>query len=296
MALILANDGIAASAKATLEGMGHVVDTKKYEGDELIARLKEVDCIIVRSATKMRDPQIDAGAAGHLKLIIRAGVGIDNINVDHAKEKGIAVRNTPAASVVAVAELAIGQMFNMARHISVADRANHEGRWLKKQLTGSEINGKTLGIIGFGRNGQGIAVRAKALGMKIIYYDAYAKVDGYDAVSMDELLAQSDYISVNTPALDKPVIGKAELEKCKNGVFLLNLARGNIIDEEALMDAIDAGKVAGAAIDVFTVEPIANKRLMESDKVVMTPHIGAATAEAQDRIGDMTVDLIKEFF
>ena len=159
MALILANDGIDASAKQALIDLGHVVDTAKYEGDALLARLAEVDAVIVRSATKIRNPEIDAGAAGNLKLIIRGGVGVDNINVDYAEEKGIEVRNTPAASSSAVAELALGHMLSLARHIGEANVTMRQGKWLKKQYSGTEIAGKTLGLIGFGRIARSLAFK-----------------------------------------------------------------------------------------------------------------------------------------
>lgn len=292
--IILANDGIAASAKKTLEELGFEVDTNHYEGDELLKRLKEVECIVVRSATKMRDEQIDAGAEGKLKLIIRAGVGIDNINVAHAEEKGMIVRNTPTASSNAVAELALAHMLALPRNLHRSNRSMAKGEWLKKQYSGTEIMGKTLGIVGMGRIGKSLADKAKALGMTVIYYARHKKDVDYEYVTLDELLKRSDFISLHIPSVDKPLIGKEELEKCKDGVYIINLARGGVVDEDALLDALDSGKVAGAALDCFAQEPCTNERLLQHDRVSITPHIGAATKEAQNRIGDVTVDIIKE--
>ena len=296
MALILANDGIDASAKQALIDLGHVVDTAKYEGDALLARLAEVDAVIVRSATKIRNPEIDAGAAGNLKLIIRGGVGVDNINVDYAEEKGIEVRNTPAASSSAVAELALGHMLSLARHIGEANVTMREGKWLKKQYSGTEIAGKTLGLIGFGRIARSLAFKCLALGMDVIFHDCLQlEGDNCEQKCLKDVLREADYISLHVPfSGGKPLIGKEEFELMKDGVFIINCARGGVVDEDALVDAIEAGKVAGAALDGFEVEPLENERIRNCDKISLTPHIGAATAEAQARIGDNIVDIIKE--
>ena len=296
MALILANDGIDASAKQALIDLGHVVDTAKYEGDALLARLAEVDAVIVRSATKIRNPEIDAGAAGNLKLIIRGGVGVDNINVDYAEEKGIEVRNTPAASSSAVAELALGHMLSLARHIGEANVTMRQGKWLKKQYSGTEIAGKTLGLIGFGRIARSLAFKCLALGMDVIFHDCLKlEGDNCEQKCLEDVLREADYISLHVPfSGGKPLIGKEEFELMKDGVFIINCARGGVVDEDALVDAIESGKVAGAALDVFEVEPLENERVRNCDKISLTPHIGAATAEAQARIGDNIVDIIKE--
>ncbi|HHW94233.1 MAG TPA: 3-phosphoglycerate dehydrogenase [Clostridiaceae bacterium] len=296
MALILANDGIDASAKQALIDLGHEVDTVKYEGDALLARLAEVDAVIVRSATKLRNPEIDAGAAGNLKLIIRGGVGVDNINVDYAKEKGIEVRNTPAASSSAVAELALGHMLCLARHIGEANVTMRQGKWLKKQYSGTEIAGKTLGLIGFGRIARSLAVKCLALGMDVIFHDCLQlEGDNCEQKCLEDVLRESDYISLHVPfSGGKPLIGKEEFDIMKDGVFVINCARGGVVDEDALVEAIESGKVAGAALDVFEVEPFDNERIRNCNKISLTPHIGAATAEAQARIGDNIVDIIKE--
>ena len=255
-----------------------------------------MDCVIVRSATKIRDPQVDAGASGKLKLIIRGGVGLDNINVDYAESRGIKVRNTPAASSSAVAELALGHMLTMARHIGEANVTMRQGKWLKKEYSGTEIAGKKLGLIGFGRIGNSLAVKCLALGMEVMFTDIQdLECDICPQVKFDQVLAESDYVSIHIPFEGgAPLIGKKEIDRMKDGVFIINCARGGIVDEDALVDAIEAGKVRGAALDVFREEPLTNQRLLQCDKISLTPHIGAATAEAQARIGDVIVDIVKE--
>lgn len=300
MALILANDGISAKAEQELKDLGHEVDAKKYQGDALLARLAEVDCVIVRSATKLRTPEIDAGAKGNLKLIIRGGVGVDNIDVDYAVSKGIEVRNTPCASSNAVAELALGHMLSLARHIGEANVTMRQGKWLKKQYSGIELSGKTLGLIGFGRIAKLLAQKCIALGMNIEFiatHDHGIDSETCRQVTTDCLLEESDFISIHMPfAGGKPLIGEKEIERMKDGVFIINCARGGVIDEDALVDAVRSGKVAGAALDVFVNEPFDNDRIAECERISMTPHIGAATKEAQERIGDEIVDIIKEKF
>ncbi|NLA82335.1 MAG: 3-phosphoglycerate dehydrogenase [Clostridiaceae bacterium] len=296
MALILANDGIDKEAEAQLLALGHEVDTHKYEGEALLERLAQVDCVIVRSATKIRVPQIDAGAAGSLKLIIRGGVGVDNIDVEYAEEKGLEVRNTPAASSSAVAELVLGHMLTVARHIGEANLTMRQGKWLKKEYTGTEIAGKTLGLIGFGRIANSLAVKCLALGMEVVFTDILdIECDICPQVDFQQVLSQADYVSIHIPfSGGDPMIGKKEIEMMKDGVFIINCARGGIVDEDALVDAIESGKVRGAALDVFAEEPLTNSRLLDCDKISLTPHIGAATVEAQARIGDNIVDIIKE--
>ena len=296
MALILANDGIDKEAEAQLLALGHEVDTQKYEGEALLERLAQVDCVIVRSATKIRVPQIDAGAAGSLKLIIRGGVGVDNIDVEYAEEKGLEVRNTPAASSSAVAELVLGHMLTVARHIGEANLTMRQGKWLKKEYTGTEIAGKTLGLIGFGRIANSLAVKCLALGMEVVFTDILdIECDICPQVDFQQVLSRADYVSIHIPfSGGDPMIGKKEIDMMKDGVFIINCARGGIVDEDALVDAIESGKVRGAALDVFAEEPLTNSRLLDCDKISLTPHIGAATVEAQARIGDNIVDIIKE--
>lgn len=297
---ILANDGIAASAKDKLIELGYQVDTTHYEGAELDEMIQKVDCIIVRSATKVRVPLIDkALETGQLKLIIRAGVGIDNIDHVYATEKGITVRNTPNSSSDAVAELAIGHMFSLARHIYIANVTMREGKWSKKQYAGIELYGKTLGLVGFGRIAQSVARKAMALGMNVIYNDIRGKLDVLEeckAVSKDELLAQSDFISLHIPFIKEvgPYLDTEDFNKMKKGMYLVHTARGGVVNENALLQALDEGIVSAAALDVFEEEPTKNEKIYTHDKISLTPHIGASTKEAQTRIGQETIQVILE--
>ena len=302
MIRILAADGMEASAIRTLEESGFEVVNEHYELPELMEKIKEFDVVVVRSATKIREPLIDeALKTGRLKLVIRGGVGVDNIDVKYAEEKGISVRNTPNASSASVAELAIGHMFNIARHIHSANVTMREGRWNKKHYEGIELSGKTLGLIGFGRIAKEVAKRADALGMKVIYTNRSGhkpENDPFRYVTMEELYKEADFISLHMPKLaDRPyLIGKEEIEKMKDGVYLVNTARGGLIDEEALCDALDRGKVTAAAVDVFKEEPTKNERIYTHEKISLTPHTGASTAEAQLRIGEEIISIIKTFF
>ena len=302
MIRILAADGMEASAIRTLEESGFEVVNEHYELPELMEKIKEFDVVVVRSATKIREPLIDeALKTGRLKLVIRGGVGVDNIDVKYAEDKGISVRNTPNASSASVAELAIGHMFNIARHIHSANVTMREGKWHKKHYEGIELSGKTLGLIGFGRIAKEVAKRADALGMKVIYTNRSGhkpENDPFRYVTMEELYKEADFISLHMPKLaDRPyLIGKEEIEKMKDGVYLVNTARGGLIDEEALCDALDRGKVTAAAVDVFKEEPTKNERIYTHEKISLTPHTGASTVEAQLRIGEEIISIIKTFF
>lgn len=302
MARILVTDGMDKNAVNKLKELGHEVVEQFYEADELKEEIKEFDCIIVRSATKVREPIIDAALeTKKLKLIIRAGVGVDNIDVNYAMERGITVNNTPNASSQSVAELAIGHMFALARHIHISNVTMRNGEWNKKAYKGIELSGKTLGLIGFGRIAIETAKRAKALGMNVIYNTRSGKKEGYDEyryVDMDELLKVSDFISLHIPYIKEngPTLSTDEFEKMKKGVYIINCARGGVVDEEALLEALDSGKVAAAALDVFEEEPTKNERILKHDRISLTPHIGASTKEAQARIGEEIVSIIKNFF
>ena len=301
MAKVLASDGMDAAAVRTLEEAGYEVVQEFYEPQELSEQVKNYDVLVVRSATKVREPIIDAAAdAGRLKLIIRGGVGVDNIDVDYAESKGIRVRNTPAASSVSVAEMVIGHMFCISRFIGAANVSMRAGKWEKKKYKGVEIGGKTLGIIGIGRIGQEVAKRASALGMNVIYTDVLGAIDSlpYTFVSQDEIFAQADYITMHIPApADGGTLINAEnIAKMKDGVYIINTARGVLVDEDALCDALESGKVAGAALDVYREEPCRNERLLSNPNVSVTPHVGASTKEAQKRIGEETVAIIREMF
>ncbi|NLY09954.1 MAG: 3-phosphoglycerate dehydrogenase [Tissierellia bacterium] len=293
---ILANDGMPAKTKEMLREANIEVDVNHYEKEELINRIKAYDILVVRSATKVDADLIDAMEFGKTKLIIRAGVGLDNIDVEYARNKRIQVSNTPNSSSNAVAELVLGQMITIARFMHQANVSMRNGEWNKKEYTGVEIFGKTVGIIGFGRIGQAVAQKASALGMDVVFYDRYPiNISGYKSVQIEELLTCSDFITIHTTATDTPLIGESEIEIMKNGAFLINAARGNVVDENALILALDMGKLGGAAIDVFTNEPHPNPKICNHPKVSVTPHIGAATMEAQDRIGDEIYRLVVDF-
>ena len=242
MKIILANDGIEDKAKQALLEAGYEVDANKYAGEDLLKRLAEVDAVIVRSATKLRDPEIDAGAAGNLKLIIRGGVGVDNINVEYAKSKGIVVRNTPAASSNAVAELVLAHMLANCRHIYDATTTMRQGKWLKKEYSGCELQGKTLGLIGYGRIGHRLGDIAKALGMKVIFHDLQPNIhaEGAERKTKEEVLREADFLALLIPSNcnGKPEIGVEEIEMMKEDAYIFNCARGGIVDEDALVYAI----------------------------------------------------------
>jgi D-3-phosphoglycerate dehydrogenase len=302
MAKILVTDGMDKNAAIAMKELGHEIVEEFYELDVLKEKVKEADAIIVRSKTKIRKDVIDsAKAAGRLKLIVRAGVGVDNIDVQYAKDNGIEVRNTPSASSASVAELAIAHMFAISRFIPAANVTMRNGEWNKKAYKGSELGGKTLGVIGFGRIGIETAKRAKALGMNIIYTDFFGKKDGYDEfkyVEKDELIKNADYITLHVPFIKEngPVLTKKEFAQMKDGVYLVNCARGGVVCEAALLDALETGKVAAAGIDVFEEEPTKNEKLINHSNVSVTPHIGASTKEAQKRIGEELVEIVKTVF
>ena len=299
---ILVTDGMDAAALQQLKDNGHEVTEQFYPPEELGKALRDYDAVVVRSATKIRAPIVDEAKGGRLKLIIRGGVGVDNIDVKYAEENGITVKNTPRASSNSVAELAIAHMLSCARFLSVAGHTMREGKWEKKAYgKGFEISGKTLGIIGFGRIGQALCVKAKALGMEVNAEDIY-HVPGIEEklgmryVEMDELLAKADFISLHTPSVDgKPLVNAETIARMKDGVVIINTSRGTNVDEDALLEALNSGKVRAAGLDVYAVEPPANAALCGHPNVSCTPHIGAATKEAQKRIGAEIVEIIESF-
>jgi D-3-phosphoglycerate dehydrogenase len=302
MVRVLANDGMDKAAAKMLEDAGYEVILDHYPLDELKEKIKEVDVLIVRSATKVREELLNiAKDAGRLKLVIRAGVGVDNIDVAHAKEIGIEVRNTPLSSSDSVAELTIAHMFALARHIHISNVTMRNGEWNKKQYKGIELAGKTLGLIGFGRIARSVAKKANALGMDIIYTDLMGKMDGYDEfefMSKEELIQKADFISLHIPFIKEQgaAIAEKEFDMMKDGVYLINCARGGVVCEESLLKALESGKVAAAGIDVFEEEPTKREALYTHPRVSITPHIGASTAEAQKRIGVETYETIINFF
>ncbi len=302
MVRVLVTDGMEQSGIDELTAKGFEVVEKFYQPEELGEALKEFDVLVVRSATKVRKPIIDkACESGRLKMVIRGGVGVDNIDVAYAMEKGIKVTNTPNASSASVAELTIGHMFAVARFINIANVTMREGKWEKKHYEGIELNGRTLGLIGFGRISREVAKRAYALGMKVIYTDVIGKAEGFEHfefVSLEDLLGRSDFISLHIP-FDKQAGAAIKAEQfamMKDGAYLVNCARGGVVCEKALLEALNSGKLAGAAVDVFEEEPTKNEELIKHPKVSATPHIGAATVEAQTRIGEEIVNIIVEHF
>ena len=284
---ILVCDKTEKEAIDQMRSGGLTVDVRDdITPEELPKVLPAYDGMVVRSRTKVRQPLIDV--CPNLKVIVRGGVGLDTIDADYAKSKSITVMNTPMASSASVAELTVGYMFALARSTYQAAASMKSEKWEKKNFEGDEIGGKTLGLIGVGNIGKEVAKRAKALGMTVIAYDPYVKaVEGVKMVKLDELLAQSDYISLHLPKTKESanMIGKDQFAKMKNGVRVINCARGGIIDENALHDALVSGKVAGAALDVYAEEPPTDWKLVKLPNVICSPHIGAATKEAQGRVG-----------
>ncbi len=298
---VLVTDGMDAGAIAQLRGDGFEVVEQFYEPDQLGAALRDFDIVVIRSATKIKEPQIDAAKGSQLKLIIRAGVGVDNIAVKYAEEAGIKVMNTPRASSNAVAELAIALLFACARSLSVAGHTMREQKWEKKAYSkGFELQGKTMGVVGYGRIGRLIGEKAQALGMNVLSSVHRNKPEGCESetmhfVSMEELISQSDVIALSAPAGDKPLVDAQSIAKMKDGVVIINTSRGSNIDEAALLDALNSGKVKAAGLDVWMDEKNPNWELASHPAVSCAPHIGAGTKEAQKRIGAELVDIIENF-
>ncbi|MCW5516674.1 D-2-hydroxyacid dehydrogenase [Muriicola sp. Z0-33] len=303
---ILANDGISQSGISALEKEGFEVITTTVAQEQLPNYINEnaIVGLLVRSATQVRKDLIDACPS--LKLIGRGGVGMDNIDVEYARQKGLHVINTPAASSSSVAELVFGHLFGGVRFLHDANRnmpleGDSNFKKLKKAYAkGIELRGKTLGVIGFGRIGQATAKIALGVGMKVVYFDPFIEkasieVDFFDgqkvsfelqSSAMESILAEAHFITLHVPAQKEYVIGKAEFDKMKTGVGIVNAARGGVIDEVALINAIESGKVAFAGLDVFESEPSPELKILMHPNISLSPHIGAATGEAQDRIGE----------
>lgn len=314
---VLANDGISKSGIEVLEKAGFEVITTKVAQEQLKNYLQEnnINALLVRSATKVRKDIIDA--CPDLKLIGRGGVGMDNIDVDYAKSKGVHVINTPAASSSSVAELVFAHLFGGVRYLYAANRempleGDSRFKDLKKSYSGGqELRGKTLGIIGFGRIGREVAKIALGIGMKVIASDrtegeAEITLEFYNhqeikipikTEPVEDLIKHSDFISLHVPAQKEPVIGRDEIKKMKDGVGIINASRGGVIDEVALMEALDTGKVSFAGLDTFEHEPNPEIKVLMNNRVSLSPHIGAATNEAQDRIGvelaEQIIELLK---
>lgn len=256
-------------------------------GPELVERVKDFDAIVVRSRTKVTREVIEA--SGRLRAVARAGVGMDNVDLEAAKERGVEVLNSPEAPSNAVAELVLGLMLSLARRIPLGDASMKRGEWIKRRLTGFELEGKTLGIVGFGRIGYNLARKAKAMGMRVVTDASIEKLmrfveeTGAESVPLEDLLKESDFVSIHVPLRPQTrhMIGARELETMKDGAYLINAARGGVVDEDALREALVRGKLAGAALDVFENEPPEDTSLTGLENLIALPHIGAATVEAQ---------------
>ena len=314
MTKILANDGISESGVQALNAAGFEVITTKVAQEQLVnfINTNDINGLLVRSATQVRKDLIDACSS--LKLIGRGGVGMDNIDVDYAKSKGIHVINTPAASSESVAELVFAHLYSGVRYLHDSNRnmpleGDSKFKQLKKSYGGgTELRGKTLGIIGFGRIGQATAKIALGIGMKVLFSDSQIKnldlkLNFHDGQSLnfqlqnnnlDEILKKADFITLHVPAQKDYIIGKEEFSKMKDGVGLVNASRGGTVDEVALIDALDNGKVSFAGLDVYESEPNPEIKILMHPKISLTPHIGAATNEAQDRIGIELAEQITE--
>jgi D-3-phosphoglycerate dehydrogenase len=294
---ILVCDKTEKAAIEQMRAAGLEVDVRDdITPEELPNVLTAYDGMVVRSRTKVRKPLIDA--CPNLKVIVRGGVGLDTIDADHARSKGIVVMNTPMASSASVAELTIGYMFALARSIPQATASVKAEKWEKKQFEGEELGGKTLGLIGVGNIGREVARRAAALGMRVVAYDPYVKAaDGVQMISLDALLAEADYISLHLPKTPESsnMISGGQFAKMKEGVRIINCARGGILDETALYAELVSGKVASAALDVHAEEPPTDWKLLKLPNVIGSPHIGAATKEAQGRVGAEVAQKLIDF-
>lgn len=312
---ILANDGIDDTGKAMLEAAGFEVVTTHISAEDLPGKLNAFDVITVRSATQVRKVLIDA--CPNLKVIGRGGVGMDNIDVAYAREKGLGVYNTPAASSRSVAELVFAHAFTLMRHLHAMNRAmpvsgqTDFGKLKKQSSEGFELLGKTIGIIGFGRIGQEVARMALGLGMHVVATDPFVreasieiKINGAPSsftvtihtVDLQTVFAQSDIITIHIPKADKPLIGHAELSALKKGVLLINTARGGVFDEEAILAGLASGIIGGAGLDVFVGEPTPKAELLTHPRISLSPHIGGSTVEAQENVGKELAGLIIRHF
>jgi D-3-phosphoglycerate dehydrogenase len=303
MAKVLICDPVAEDALEKIRAAGHqVVEKHDMTPEELLETVPDYEAMVVRSATKVRRNVVEKAAAGSMKLVVRGGVGLDNIDLDAAAEHGIEVRNTPAASSIAVAELTLGHMLAASRYLAVADRTMKQGQWNKKAYgKGKELYRSTLGLIGFGRIAREVAKRALGFGMNVLFFDPYLEDAGdIDAqkVDLETLCGRSDYISLHIPHNDEThhIIGAAQIAAMKEGVVLVNCARGGTVDEKALLQGLEDGTVFATGVDVYEEEPAKDNPLVEHDSTTATPHIGAGTRAAKGRVGDEVAREIIEFF
>src|SRR5438105_2493462 len=267
------------------------------KGEELLAAVRESDALITRSGTAVTQDLVNAGT--RLRIIGRAGVGLDNVGVDACTARGILVINAPTANIMSATEHTMAMLLALCRNIPEAHASVKRGEWNRSKFLGTELDGKTLGIIGLGRIGTRITVRARAFGMKVIAYDPYVAPSVFDKVgaervSLDDLLGRADVITVHTPLTDETrgMIAAAEMAKMKEGVVVLNIARGGIYDEQSLADALNSGRIGGAAIDVYVEEPPKDNPLLSAKNIILSPHIGANTIEAQDRVAVQTAEMV----
>ena len=293
---VLITDGIEKEALAKLQS-SHQVDNIEMGPDDLLKNIEKYDALIVRGKTKVTAQVIEKGK--NLKVVGRAGVGVDNVDIAAASKRKIAVVNAPTGSTVSVAELAIGHMISLARKLPIADKSIKSGKWEKKAFMGTELNGKTLGLLGSGRIGTEVAKRAQAFGMKTIAHDPYlppaiAQQNKIELVNKGSLFAESDFLSIHTALTPetKGMVGPQEFASMKKTAFLINCARGEVVQEKALAEALKTGTIAGAALDVFENEPPTGSPLLGLENVFMTPHIGASTKEAQLRAGMTIVEQV----
>ena len=298
---IVVADDLPPSALDVLRAEGWNVDARPGRAPEQLATdVADAEAIVVRSATKVTAPLIHA--APRLRVIARAGTGVDNVDVPAASTRGIVVMNAPGANSISVAELAVALMLALARHVPAADAAMKQGKWEKKKFLGEEVREKTLGLAGLGRIGQEVARRAASFDMRIIAHDPFISEDvagdlGVELVSLDDLFARSDFLSLHMPSTPttKNIVNAERLKKAKKGIRIINTARGDLIDESALADAIESGHVGGAALDVFQKEPTVDHRLQTLPQVVATPHIAASTREGQELVGMETMAALRDF-
>lgn len=296
MATILINDKVDENLKHRLKDHHNVIE-EHYPLNVLINKIKDIDIIIVKSKTKITREILDAAkTTNRLKLIIRAGVGLDNIDVEYAQSKNIKVKNTPNSSTNAVAELAFAYLLLMSRNVIKANHEMHMGVWNKENHIGNELSGKTLGIIGLGRIGLHLAKLASAFNMKIVYYDPYSKNNLYEFLDLNELLSSSDFISLHLPSIGESILKKEHLNIIKHGMNLINLARGDLIEEDFIIEGIQSKKINKIALDVFLSEPYISKELMNYENIFLTPHIGAQTHEAQEKISLEILEIINYEF
>jgi D-3-phosphoglycerate dehydrogenase len=297
---ILVTDKMADEALQVLKDDGHEVVYDEIDHGALLKEIPKYDALMVRSRTKATKDIVEAGAEGNLKVIGRAGIGVDNIDIETAGKKGIKVVNSPTGSTKSVAELTIGQMITLSRFITKADSSMKKGEWIKKQLKGTELYGKTLGLIGSSHIAQHVAKIANCMGMKVLVYSPHctaekAKNMGATYKKFDDILKESDYISLHIPHTKDShyLINQKNISLMKTGSYLINLSRGGIVEEKALIKALKEGRIAGAAVDVFETEPPEkNNELFKFENVIFSPHIGASTKEAQIQAGTVCAEQI----